>query len=218
MTSNTTGLSDTAVAQTKANLRLASRFIRELLDDEESLGVIPEGASVVLLPPDEPGDPELREANMRMASQLVDDGRNVVLWTVGVPSVTASQRVVRWPAIGNAQPASIMYDRDQDALEVVFSATEQPTLPIQINPLVTLLIERETEAAIAATIQDFLATVAPKSLLLFDLLLLSSTRLIGITPSELRAVRNAMVHGQPAPGQKHVTSRQIVAELSALAA
>ncbi|MDQ3225408.1 MAG: hypothetical protein M3Q50_02090 [Chloroflexota bacterium] len=206
------------MAQTNANLRLASLFIRELLDDEDSLGVIPQGASVVLLPPDDPDDLELRDANMRMASDLAANGRNVVLWTVGMPSVTASQRLVRWPAISNAQPASITYDRDQDMLEVAFSVTKQPTLPIQIIAVVTLLIERESEAAISATIHDFLAKAAPQSLVLFDLLLLSSTRLIGITLSEVHAIRNAMVHGQSLPAQALVTSRQIVEELSALAA
>lgn len=218
MSGNTPDRSTVETAQTNGNLSLASRFIRELLDDLEQMDSIPEGAAVVLLPPDDPGDPELRETNMRMASQLAGDGRDVILWTVGMPSGPESQRLVRWPAIGNAQPASITYDRERDALEVAFSVTEQPTLPLQINTHVTLLIDRETESAVAATIQEFLATAAPKSLLLFDLLLLSSTRLIGITPSEVRAIRNAMAHGQPPPGEDHVTSRQIVEELSALAA
>lgn len=95
---------DSSAAETEptnANLSLPSRFIRELLDDLNQLDLIPDGASVVVLPPDDVGDPEQREANLRMAAQLAESGRTVVLWTVGMPAATGAQRLVRWPATGD---------------------------------------------------------------------------------------------------------------------
>ena len=69
------------IARTNANLRLASRFIREYLDEPERYGPIPLGASVVLLPPDGQ-DAELTQANLRLAQRLKAEGREVILWTL----------------------------------------------------------------------------------------------------------------------------------------
>ncbi len=76
-------LTPAQVAQTSANLRLASQFLREYLEDPGSIDPIPLGASLILLPPGEE-DPELRNQNLEMARKLVEQGRKVVYWTVGM--------------------------------------------------------------------------------------------------------------------------------------
>ena len=62
---------------------LAARFMQELLDQPEDCQPIPLGATVILMPPVDAPDPERAAANMRMAEELVAEGRTVILWTVG---------------------------------------------------------------------------------------------------------------------------------------
>ena len=98
MNDNEIGLSAADVSQKKGTLKLATKFIGEYLDDPERFGPIPEGAAVVLLPPEDQGDSELRRANVRMAQRLTAEGRHVVLWTVGAQDPDESQILVPEPA------------------------------------------------------------------------------------------------------------------------
>jgi hypothetical protein len=82
MSEEETKMSPAAIAQIEGNLRLATKFIRELLDRPEDSEPIPLGATVVLLPPEGEGGSELRRANLAMAQRLQDEGRPVVFWTV----------------------------------------------------------------------------------------------------------------------------------------
>jgi Family of unknown function (DUF5647) len=95
-----TRLSPAQIARTNANLRLVARFIEEYLDDPERFDGIPNGASIVLLSPDDEGDPQLKQANLRMAQRFAAEGRNVVLWAVGTPDSEESQLLVGHPAAG----------------------------------------------------------------------------------------------------------------------
>jgi len=54
--------------QMNRNLELTERHLKALLDHPELLDTIPEGATVIYLPAD---DPDLREANRRMAMDIV---------------------------------------------------------------------------------------------------------------------------------------------------
>lgn len=91
MIDDSTRLSPAEIGRTNANLKLVSQFIQELLDWPEDADPIPLGATVVLLPPEDQGDSELRRANLRMAQRLATEGRNVVLWTVGAQEPASSQ-------------------------------------------------------------------------------------------------------------------------------
>lgn len=86
-----TRLSPAQIAHTDANLELVSQFIQELLDLPEDAGAIPEKATVILLPPDDRGDSELFEANMRLARKMAGEGKDVMLWTIGSGKMTALQ-------------------------------------------------------------------------------------------------------------------------------
>jgi len=54
--------------QMSRNLSLTEGHLKTLLDHPELLDTIPEGATVIYLPAD---DPELREANLEMAMDVV---------------------------------------------------------------------------------------------------------------------------------------------------
>lgn len=71
------------LSQKQGNLRLASQFIRELVDRIEADKPIPESGTIVFLPSEDEPDPELSAANIRMARRFAAEGRNVILWTIG---------------------------------------------------------------------------------------------------------------------------------------
>ena len=68
--------------QTTKNLALLGRFLREALEEPAILDRIPDGATVVLMPPD---DPELAQRNLALMARQMEAGKNVVLQHVGVP-------------------------------------------------------------------------------------------------------------------------------------
>ena len=97
MNDNDNKLNIAEVSQKKGNLKLATQFIQEYLDEPERFGPIPLGAAVVLLPPEDQGDSELRRANLRMAQELAEEGRDVVLWTVGPQEPAPSEMLAGRP-------------------------------------------------------------------------------------------------------------------------
>lgn len=100
MSEKETGLSAAEVLQTDGNLKLATQFIREYLNDPDRFGPIPDGAAVILLPPEDEGDSELRRANVRMAQRLTAEGRDFVYWTVGMEESPESRALVRQTPAG----------------------------------------------------------------------------------------------------------------------
>lgn len=213
MSDHTTDLSAAEKAQISANLRLAGQFIRELVDQPEQHDVLPESGTIVLLPPDEWKDDQLTFANIEMQKLLKAQGQNPITWAVGTPSRTGPQATVQWPIVREDQ-IDISYDRNQDTLKVVFSQTHRPTMGVRVHPYVTALVDPETRLVISYTIPMFLTFVAPKSLPLFDLLVRSSTELVGITRDEVMEQRNRLVHGRVQPAQEQMTASGILAELS----
>ena len=217
MTDSTTGLSAAERAQTSKNLRLASQFIREFLEAPERFHVLPENAAIVLLPSDDDPDTELTLANMEMAKQIERQGKKTILWAVGMPDRLGPQALVRFPVFREGQPTA-SYDRAKDLLTVEFSRTDRPTMLVQHHPYVTMVIDRETHIAVSLAVPNFLAVVAPKSLPLFDVLLLPSTELVGITLDELVSLRNSLAHGGDQPAREQLTVPEILTELARLAA
>jgi hypothetical protein len=213
MSDHTTDLSAAEKAQIGANLRLAGQFIRELVDKPEQHDVLPESGTIVLLPPDEWNDDQLTFANLEMQKLLIAQGQNPIIWAVGMPSRTGPQVTVHWPILREDQIA-ISYDRNQDTLKVALSQTDRPTMGVRVHPYVIALVDPETRLVISYTIPTFLTVVAPKSLPLFELLLRSSTKLIGTTPDEVIEQRNRLVHGGEQPAREQMTPSGILAELA----
>ena len=65
---------DAANERIRKNLELTRRFMRAIFDDPAILDTIPDGASVILIPDD---DPELAEANERGGRAMERAGKPV---------------------------------------------------------------------------------------------------------------------------------------------
>lgn len=194
MSDNARRLTPDEATQTTANLGLAAQFVRELIERPEDHEVLPEDALLVLLPGDDPGDPELSRANIQMADRFAAEGRHVVTWVVGMPALSGPQALPRWPrTLGEG--SGITYDRPKDLLTVVLSRPEGPTTPVRVHPNATVLMDPDTRLVRVLTIPHFLAEAAPKSLALLDLLLRPDTTLVGISRDELRSLRNTFAQG-----------------------
>lgn len=74
------GIDRATARHTTQNIRLAGRFFQRVLADPAILDEVPDGATVVLLPDD---DPRLAAANLRMADRLIDAGKAVRLQRAG---------------------------------------------------------------------------------------------------------------------------------------
>jgi hypothetical protein len=216
-TDDTTTLSEAEKAQITANLRLAQQFVREAIENPERHDVIPDGVTVVLLPPEDVPDAALTFANIDMANQLAARGERPVLWTVGTPAMTGPRGVASFPIIVEEQLA-IRYERSRDALTISFAESDRPTMPMRHHPLVISLVDPETNRLVSFIIPDFLATVAPRSLAVFDLLLLSTTELGGITHDEILERRRTLAAERPLPEQGRATIRAALEELVLLSA
>jgi hypothetical protein len=71
-------------SQEEKNIALAFRFMRDVVDDPSLLDQIPNNATIVFLPED---DPEQVEANLQLAINSARSGKNVYLHHVKSPSV-----------------------------------------------------------------------------------------------------------------------------------
>lgn len=70
------------------NITLAFDFMAAIVDDPSLLDTIPEGATLVFLPDD---DPAMVESNIQLGTDLVRRGENV--YFLHVPSVAVSGQV-----------------------------------------------------------------------------------------------------------------------------
>lgn len=217
MTDDRTELSAADKAQISANLRLTRQFVRELIEDPERHEILPDDATVVLLPPDDAPDRELTHANLELAKRLAANGERPILWSVGLPAMTGPRGLARAPIFREDQLA-IRYDRPRDVLTVAFSETDRPTMPMRHHPFVISLVDPETHQLISYRIPNFLAALAPRSLAIFDLLLLSTTQLIGITREEILEQRMALDREQPLPTQGQAALSAALKELMLLSA
>lgn len=87
MSKMTGGLSEADVAQTTKNIALVRQFLREVVADPSRLGEMPSGATVVLLPSD---DPAQLTANLALAEQAAREGRKDETFTSAAPAVPPS--------------------------------------------------------------------------------------------------------------------------------
>lgn len=200
------------------NIDLAFRFLGEAADDPAILDQIDHGRTLVLFPSDVQPDPELSETNAQLARRLAAAGHDVTTWAVESSTPAGSRVLGRWPVLPAGKDPTVTYDRDRDVLEIDLLTTDRPAIPILSAPPVVLRVDPETGIIVGVTVSRFLAEAAPKSLLLFDLLLRPTARLYGVTPEELGAIRNALAHGRAATKPETVTTEEIASELVRLSA
>ena len=69
--------------QITENLRLAREYVREYLENPKAFADFTDGRAIVLLPADGDDAGELTRANLQMAQQLAQQGRDVITYEVG---------------------------------------------------------------------------------------------------------------------------------------
>jgi hypothetical protein len=84
-----------------------------------------------------------------------------------------------------------------------------------MNAYITVLIDAETRTATSMTISKFIEEAVQKAPSLAVFLLHPSTRLIGMTQSEVHAFLVKLAHDLLGPGREEATWGQILDELSA---
>jgi hypothetical protein len=170
-----TGLNNRERVHTGANLRLASRFMRELLEESPQTEPIPEGNVLILLPED---DPDLAAANLALAKRLSAEGRSVILrrvrpagaaapdrpeWQVAERrSLTVRNLTPRWAGPIDDDQIVIVYDAGRDVLWIdFFGGTPRPaTLPL--NDFTQLTIDLASGEAFGYLIPQFLSRAIRK--------------------------------------------------------
>jgi hypothetical protein len=156
-----------AATQTTANIRLAGQFLHELIDSPSRLDEISDGATLVLLPPD---DPELAAANLDLAARLTGVGQGVTLARVGIPvpdhpnwaphdlrTLRMRGINVRWVADANPRDLNIVYDHQRDLLLIDFFAGRYHGNVVPRGPSLYLLIDPGTGEAFGYLMRSFLA-------------------------------------------------------------
>jgi hypothetical protein len=177
--------------QTTKNLALLGRFLREALDEPTIFERIPEDATVILLPPD---DPELAEHNANMMIRNLEAGKNVVAHRVGVPvpdvpawrsteMLTIETRVLKphWPANIAPEPGDlvVVYDRDRDILLVDVFGLRREGTGYPVSREVAVRFDLETQEIVGYLLLGFLASVVLRAPHLTSLLRIAEFRAIG---------------------------------------
>ncbi len=213
MTDNSSPIDPARVEQTTKNIRLAGRFLREVLADPSVLDRIPDGATVVLMPA--PGsDPELAKANtaltnrlaeeldevrlvpMRLSTPAAEEGRDAQLAVLEVKALRP-----RW-AVPLDDPA-ITYDRERDVLLVDFSRGQRRGMAGPHNAYARLLVHLETQEAFGYVVPEFLARVVPDRPQMSELLRFADLR--SIAPDELGGVVDEADRPDTDPGPSLAT-------------
>lgn len=106
MTTGDDGITDERAERIGQNIDLAFRFLDEVLDDPSRLDALPDEATVVFVPGDDPG---LAAANLATAERLVADQTRAEVWLVDIPDAGREP----WPASrGRSNPASTRLEPD----------------------------------------------------------------------------------------------------------
>lgn len=182
------------VEQTTTNIRLAGRFVRDVLADPSLLDRIPSGATLVLMPTD---NPKLAWENFALAEQLAGEIENVRLRPVGLPGPEAAAwrdaemdtievKALRPRWAVPLQDPLIAYDRDRDVLLVDFSRGQRRGIAGRLNAYALLLVHLETQEAFGYVVPNFLARVVPDRPRMGELLRFAELR--SIAPDELGGV------------------------------
>ncbi len=191
MTDNAPTLTPTQVAQTTKNIRLAGRFMREVLADPTLLERTPDGSTLMLLPND---DPDLAAANLDLATRITERGQEVRLQLVGAPIPDAEQwrpqdrrgfefreMRPRWPDQPPAeQDLRVVYDGRRDVLRIDLYAGGPKEIAVPLNDPLLVLIDLESQEAFGYLVPDFLARAVRRSPRVATILAVADLRSLGI--------------------------------------
>jgi len=209
MSDETRGEEYADAAQTTANIRLAGRFLREIVDDPAILDTLPDDATVVLLPE---GDPDLAGANLNLALRLAErETPNIRLRRVGgaVPEAERWRQVdrrdfsvrnvsIRWPNDLDPRTLLTVYDRERDVLLLDLTGEGRHGIAVRRGSFAAVLADVDAGMAFGYLIPRFLSHAirhAPDLALLLavaELRPLSDAELGGIEPLDAETHREEM--------------------------
>lgn len=138
--------------QTTGNIDLAFRYVEEAIADPESLDQIPNDATLVLLPYD---DPTFALNNLALAMRLASKGQPVYVRRIGAPksarneSLPAPHLAAYWDRDAGLR---LEHKPDVGVLTVDFSDGPRNSIRFPIADGVALLIDQDTHEVVGYTI------------------------------------------------------------------
>ena len=143
-----------------ANLALTRQFTAAILDDLSLGERMPLGASVYILPDD---DPDRAAKNLAAAHQASQRGHDVIIWTTGGQMTHLQSVRPKWPAQAEYITLSVDYYADEDVLRVRFNGLfddQRPLENLEHNRFATITVDQETKEVVGYELPRFLAEAA----------------------------------------------------------
>ncbi len=195
-----------------ANIDLASEFLGAVFDNPAIAEEIPSGATVVVMPAD---DPKRAASNFDMAARLSESGKDVSLWTTDGNVLHYKTVTPTWPShLGRVKPL-LDYYRETDTLRVEFVGVFDPRRPwgeVELNRLVSLIMDTQTFEILGLMIPDFLSRVVRTAPHMLSWL--TAARLHGISEEEV----GELLRERRRPARRNVNAESLRRELTALTA
>lgn len=152
---------------TTKNLGLIAQFLREALAEPGRIERLPDEASIVLLPED---DPALARENVALAELLVSRGEHIRLERVGVPrtdhpawevnqlrAIRFSRLRPRWALSADPGLLTVVYDAGRDTLRVDLFGGRREGVAVPLNPYAMLLVDLSAQESFGYLLPGFLA-------------------------------------------------------------
>ena len=219
MTEHDDGIDPAAADRIAKNIDLAFRFLGEAIDDPTRLAEIPDGATGVVLPPD---DPEPATENMGKAIRLHEGGRDVRMYRLGAP---AGERAVfsyrsltpRWPTV-DIDPVA-KYDRATDILVVdFFNGRRRGTVQVPAGEFGVIFVDPDTEEVIVNVLLGFLARAIRRDPSLIDVLLRPETTLRGVSRPDIVEMKRRLAGDRGWSDERPASSAALTERLELLTA
>lgn len=170
----------------EANIDLVARFLEAVIEDPSVAEDIPDGATIFILPHDDPGR---AETNFELAKSASKAGRDVHIWTTNGKHVGIAQVSAKWPEDLGAVELAVNYHWPSDELVVTFVGLYDAQRPIAYfarNPFVFMAVDTITHEVLGYTLPGFLErviSVSPRLLAWLD-----AAELRGISRDDLTRI------------------------------
>jgi len=195
-------MTEQQAADVDANLDLVARFLEAVIDDPSVAEDIPDGATIFVLPHD---DPDRAKTNFDLANAASEAGRDVHIWTTLGKHAGLVQASLRWPENHDTVELALDYHWPIDELVVKFVGlydAQRPMAHVPRNPFVFMAVDTITHEVLGYSLPGFLGRVIPVSPHL--LAWLDTAELHGISRGDLmRIIGERYVtadHGMTAAG------------------
>lgn len=157
-------MTDERAREFDANMDLLMQFTSAILDDLSLGESMPLGATVFVLPDE---DPALAATNLARAHHASQEGHDVIIWTTGGQMTHLQSLRPKWPAQAAYIALSVDYYAAEDLLKVRFDGLydeQRPLENLEHNRFASISVHQETKEVVGYELPRFLAdtvNVAP---------------------------------------------------------